>query len=185
MRRAAGLMATSAVVAASLCGACSASPGDEGQGKSAPIPTEVRDDSTGSIETPFSRLAGSRWEATLGTGAIWYEFRWGPAREFFIAEGYAEWSHGRSAFGGIWYRHPKERTIKGFAIDYQYARQYLDYATRIEADSLSSEVHAYRHGADEEVFTESWTFTDDTHLVMTRRDGQRVVQSTTFTRVDR
>lgn len=154
---------------------------------SAPLSALAQDASLGRQTTnpmqAFEQLIGGEWHLD----GSYQVFEWGPGRQsvrsrsYFLVEGEA-----KLVSEGMWYWHPGEGTIKGIfsAVDMPVA--LFEYVTRFEGNTMRSDLRTFSSDGTEEVFVETFEFTDDSHyvwkLLQDTPDGPTEIMSGTYSR---
>lgn len=132
---------------------------------------------------PFERLVGGQWHLD----GSYQEFEWGVGRRSVKARGYfVVDGKPKLVSEGFWFWHPAEKQIKGVfaAIDMPVA--LFDYTTRFDGNTLMHDLRSYDAKGTEQVYLETWEFTDDTHFVWKllkhTPEGLREAMGGTYTR---
>jgi hypothetical protein len=108
----------------------------------------------------FARLIGGRW--TLDS--TYHVFEWGVGKRSVRSSSYLAGDDGDQLVSeGIWFWHPGEQAIKGFATAVDMGIDVFEYTSHLEGDVLVHELEIYGPVAGENPLRETWTFTDDDH----------------------
>jgi hypothetical protein len=113
---------------------------------------------------PFERLVGGAWYF----GDSYHVFEWGVGqravntRSYFLLDG-----EPKLVSQGVWFWHPGEQVIKGFAVATDMPVEFFEMTTEFANDRLVSELKAYSGDALAAEFVETWEFVGEDRYVWT------------------
>ena len=131
----------------------------------------------------FERLMGGQWHLD----GSYQEFEWGLDKLSVKSRAY--FTIGEEAqlvAEGVWYWHPKEKTIKGVFTAVEMPAVLFDYTTRFEDETMVNDLLTYDENGAETQYVETWEFSDETHfawtLFMKTPEGLQEVMAGTYER---
>lgn len=134
--------------------------------------------------SPFAKLIGGEWHLD---GSV-QVFEWGVGKlsvkstSYFIIN-----EEPQIVSEGIWFWHPGERKIKGYASAIEMPVQFFDYTTKYEGNKMVHALTSYTPKGTSENYTETWEFIDEDHyswsLFTDIATGQQKIMGGTYERV--
>lgn len=132
---------------------------------------------------PFERLMGGEWvlEGTTQT------FEWGLGKRTVHSRAYfLMGSEKKLVSEALWFWHPGENAIRGYAVATDMPVVFFDYRTRFEGDEMINELVSYDESGEPSRFEERWKFTSDDHyqwsLYAETEEGRKKTMGGTFSR---
>ncbi len=112
---------------------------------------------------PFARLMGGEWY--LGDDS-YHAFEWGVGKKIVHSKSYFVVNGSPTLVSeGVWFWHPGNEAIEGYATAVQMPVEFFEYETRFIGDTLISDVMSY--GPQGGAYRETWEFLDENRYVWT------------------